>query len=240
MNLYFYPSRVVRAMAYDVSDHEAVLLLRFGSFVRQLKPGRHRFWRGGLSLLRIDTRAQTVVVQGQEVLSGDQVQLKLTATAEIAVVDSVKLWRAAQDAGALLYAALQQALRDRAAACGAEEFLRQKAGHGEALRASVADRASALGIEVRSYDVRDVMLPADLKRSFASALQQRQLAQAELEKSRAETASLRSLANAAKLLRDNPELLQLRWLQTLETLGAEKAGDLVLDFGKLDLLRAPR
>jgi len=83
-----------------------------------------------------------------------------------------------------------------------------------------------------------VMLPADLKRSYMSALQQRQEAQASLEKARAETAALRTLANAAKLMRDNPELLPLRYLQTLQEVGASHGNTLILGLTDSEKLKA--
>ena len=82
------------------------------------------------------------------------------------------------------------------------------------------------------------MLPADLKRSFMSALQQRQAAQVELDKARTETAALRTLANAAKLMRDNPELLPLRYLQTLQEIGSNPMNTLVLGLTDSDKLIA--
>ena len=61
--------------------------------------------------------------------------------------------------------------------------------------------------------VRDVMVPGELKRAYASVLAARKDGEAALERARGETASLRNLANAARLLDDSPGLLRLRALQ---------------------------
>ncbi len=59
------------------------------------------------------------------------------------------------------------------------------------------------------------MLPTDLRKAFAETLKARQEAQAALERARGETAALRNLANAAKMVESNPALLDLCVLQTM-------------------------
>jgi hypothetical protein len=63
--------------------------------------------------------------------------------------------------------------------------------------------------------VKDIMFPGKLKETFAQVVAARKEGQASLEKARGETAALRNLANAAKMIESNPSLMQLRALQTL-------------------------
>lgn len=74
-----------------------------------------------------------------------------------------------------------------------------------------------LGLVLDQLELKDVVLPADLKRAQAQVLVARAEGQAALERARGETAALRNLANAARLCADNPALLQLRLVQQLET-----------------------
>lgn len=67
------------------------------------------------------------------------------------------------------------------------------------------------------------MFPADLKRAFAEVLKSKQEGQAALERARGESAALRNLANAAKLLEGNPALMNLRLIQSLSA--AQTAGN---------------
>ena len=227
MNTFISTFRPAAGFSFVIQDHETALLFRHGRYLSVLAPGKHRLWTSGHEVKRIDYREQMILVQGQELLTADQVVLKVSAVATFRVADALAMYRASQDAAAVLYSEIQLALRQIVAAEAAEAFL-QKTGHGAKLLELIADRAQSLGLKVDRLDLRDVMLPADLKRSFMSALQQRQEAQAGLEKARAETAALRTLANAAKLMRDNPELLQLRYLQTLQEVGTSMGNTLVL------------
>jgi hypothetical protein len=90
-------------------------------------------------------------------------------------------------------------------------------------------------VELLEVEVRDVMLPAELKRSFAAVLVARKDGEAALERARAETAALRSLANAGRTVSDNPGLLQLRILQEI----GGTSGNTVV-FGAPDVALAPR
>lgn len=223
---------------FVIYDHEMALLFQHGRYLRSLSPGQHRLWSSGYEVKRVDTRAQTLLVQGQELLTADQAVLKVNALATFRVVDALAMQRASADPAGALYLEVQLALRQVVAADVAEVFLQQKTGLGEKLLGLITAAATALGLKVERVDIRDVMLPADLKRSYMSVLQQRQEAQASLEKARAETAALRTLANAAKLMRDNPELLQLRYLQTLQEVGASAGNTLVLGLTDSEKLKA--
>ena len=80
-----------------------------------------------------------------------------------------------------------------------------------------------IGINVLAVEVKDVMLPADLKRAFADVLKAKQEGQAALERARGESAALRNLANAARVLEGNPALMNLRLMQSLSA--AQNAGN---------------
>jgi regulator of protease activity HflC (stomatin/prohibitin superfamily) len=213
-----------------IQDHEAALLFSNGQFLRELKPGKHTFTfdRTELTVETFDLRARSLLVQGQELLSADQVALKVSAVAAYRVADALKLRRTSEYPEMLLHTDMQLALRQMVAQQSAEEFLAKKSGFASELKALLADRFTAVGLQLEHADIRDVMLPADLKRAFTDALKSKQEANASLEKARAETAALRTLANAAKLMRDNPELLSLRYLQTLKDVGSTGDKTLVL------------
>ena len=213
-----------------INDHETGLLFRNGQFAGELKAGKHVFHtlRTELSVKTFDHRERSLLVQGQELLSADQVALKVSAMVTYRIVEALKLHRTMEYPEAGLYSDVQLALRQVVASQGAEDFLAKKSGFAEELKAILAERFTTAGLKLERADIRDVMLPADLKRAFTEALKSKQEANASLEKARAETAALRTLANAAKIMRENPELLSLRYLQTLQEVGAGTGNTLVL------------
>jgi hypothetical protein len=114
-----------------------------------------------------------------------------------------------------LYLLLQLEARRVVGASPIEQVLARRAGFGPELLAACAEPARALGLELEAVDVKDLILPGDLKRIFAKVVEARQEGLAALERARGETAALRNLANAARLLEASPALAQLRLLQHL-------------------------
>lgn len=200
---------------FTVSEFEAVLLYQHGVFVRQLEAGRHVFWGRGYGVIRVDTRAAVLNVSGQEVLSSDNVGLKVSVAVTRQVVDARKALESVQDWQTQLYTQVQLAVRTLIAAQPVEALLTQRMNLGRELLAAVVPEAEKLGVKVTSVEVKDVMFPGELKKIFAEVVRAKQEGLAALERARGESAALRNLANAAKMLENSPGLQNLRLLQSM-------------------------
>jgi regulator of protease activity HflC (stomatin/prohibitin superfamily) len=173
------------------------------------------------------------VLPGQEVLSADGITLRLSLAAGWRVADPTVAVNQVQDYREALYVTLQLALRRVIGDAPVDDTLERRAELGPSVRELAAPEVARLGLELVSLDVRDIMFPGDLKRVFAQVVQARKEGQAALEKARGETAALRNLANAARLVDGSPALLQLRLLQQL---GAASGNTIVLGLGGVPAL----
>jgi regulator of protease activity HflC (stomatin/prohibitin superfamily) len=214
-----------------VPEGYAGLLYRQGRYTRTLSSGPHWLWRPGSRVERVDLRLSILTVPGQEVLCQDQVALKISVAVRYAVVVPDVALHRVQSYHEALYLAVQLALRTEAGQHALEELVSGRVALGEALRARVVEQARSLGLAVEAVELKDIMLPADLRRVFAESLKARKEGQASLEKARGETAALRSLANAARMVEQSPALLQLRALQTLSGAGAASGNTFVVGVG---------
>jgi regulator of protease activity HflC (stomatin/prohibitin superfamily) len=224
---------VARSLAYKpvVPEGYAGLLYRHGRYTRTLGAGPHWFWRRGTRVELVDLRLRTLSVPGQEVLCRDQVTLKISVAVRYAVGEPDVAHHKVQSYTESLYLAVQLALRAEAGQHPLEELVSGRVALGEALRARVAEQARGLGLAVEAVELKDVMLPAELRRAFSEALKARKEGQAALEKVRGETAALRSLANAARMVEQSPALLQLRVLQTLSGASTTPGNTFVVGMG---------
>lgn len=202
-----------------IREFECGLLYRHGKFQERLEAGRHVRWGFGYALATIDQRKQTFAVAGQEVLSADNVGLKVSVAVTAQVADPLKALHEVQDWHGHLYNVVQLALRTLIAAQPIEALLGQRLDLGKQLLATVQGEATQIGIAVHSTEVKDVMLPGDVKKGFAEVLKAKQEGQAALERARGESAALRNLANAARLLENNPALQNLRLIQAMSAPG---------------------
>jgi len=200
---------------YLVPEGHVGLLYQDGKFVGTLEPGRTVRWGRGLGVALHDVRRSLLTVAGQEVLTADHVCLKMSVSVAYQLADAVRAVQSCQHWPTELHHVVQLALRSVTSGMAAEALAGQRQAVAQAMLPLVQAGAEAFGVKIHAVDVRDVMFPADLKRAFAESLRARQEGQAALERARAESAALRNLANAARLLEGNPELQNLRLMQAL-------------------------
>ena len=217
---------VLRALVRRVTVFEYERGLRYdrGRFSGLLEPGQYWILRSHTLVEKVDVRPVFVSVPGQEVLSADGVALRTSLAAEYRVSDPALAAHEIDDHRAALYVTLQLALREIVGSAPIDELLENRAALGSKLLEIAAPRTPAFGVELRSVDLKDIMFPGDLKRTFAQVVVARKEGLAALERARGETAALRNLANAARLVEGNPSLLQLRLLQQL----ASSAGNTIV------------
>ena len=197
---------------------ERVVISRCGRTVGQVVGASRRVWRTGVTACTLDMRPWTVTVPAQEVPTSDGVTVKLTLAGQARIVDPDRFVSGHQDVDAALHLVAQLALRDVVAGSSIETLVSARAELGASLLAAVRG-VDELGLVLDRLDVRDVMLPADVKRAQAQVLLARAEGLAALERARGESAALRALANAARLADEHPSLVSLRLLQQLGTSG---------------------
>lgn len=207
-------------MAIVVQEWERVLLYRDGRFEELLGPGRHRRFRLRRRAFRVSVRPRLLTVAGQEVLTADGLSVKLSLLVRCRVAEARRWHEAVEDPDGFLYGALQVAVREAVATRSLDELLPGRAALGGELVAAVEAVVGEVGLALDAVAVRDLMVPAELRRAAADAATARAQGFAALERARSEVAATRALANAARMLADNPGLLQLRTLQAVEAGGA--------------------
>jgi regulator of protease activity HflC (stomatin/prohibitin superfamily) len=202
-----------------VYEYERGLLYERGRFVRLLGPGQYWLLRTHSRVTKVDVRPRVVTVPGQEVITADGVSVRISLTTEYELADPVTAINTHGDYARAYYAALQDALREVVGATPVDELLERRGAVGEQLAERTREAAERLGLRPLGVGVRDFMFPGELKRTFAQVVSARKEGLAALERARGETAALRNLANAARVLEGRPALMQLRLLQELGKTG---------------------
>lgn len=201
-----------------------------GEFVETLPPGQYAWWRGvaDAKVVEVDLREQTLDVAGQEIMTADKVTLRMNAVVTYRVVDARQSVTVADGAQQSLYRESQLALRAVVATRDLDAFLTDKDAVTDEFAESVRRRAGELGLEVVSVGVKDVILPGDMKELLNRVTEAKKAAEANLISRREETAAMRSQANTARLLADNPTLMRLRELEVLERVATSGKMSVVL------------
>jgi len=221
-----------------VAQQQKGLLYVDGQLRLVLKPGLHAFWtlRRVVQVQAVELRLQTLEVQGQEILTRDRVGLRANLTALWRIVDPVQAAQVVSDAKDYLYKELQFALRKAIGSRSLEDVLGDKQSIDAEVAAAVAEKAKAIGAEVATVGVKDIILPGDMRELMNRVIEAEKTAQANVIRRREETAATRSLLNTAQLLQDSPLTLRLKELESLERI-AERIGHLAVSDGLDGLLK---
>ncbi|MGF1526928.1 MAG: slipin family protein [Candidatus Competibacterales bacterium] len=214
--------------AVDVWEYEGGLLYEKGRFVRLLEPGRYRLlpWQGR-RIRKVDLRQTSQTIQAQEILTQDKINIRVSLVAQYQVSDPVAALHQVASYPEQLYQDLQLTLRESIAERPLEALLKEREVLSEGLRLAVAPRAEAYGVALRRVGVKDIVLPGAVREVFLQEVEADLKGRANLAAARHEVAAARARANTAKLMDENPVILQLQELETLAAL-ADKPGNLVI------------
>jgi regulator of protease activity HflC (stomatin/prohibitin superfamily) len=208
-----------------VLEYEKGLKYVKGRFDGVLGPGQYWYLPFSTVVQKLDTRPRFLTLTGQEVLSSDGVTLKASLAANFEIVDPDAAVNKVQSFEQALYLELQLALREIVGSADIDTVLNSRNELSKKLMDATEAKVKALGLKLISVNLKDIMFPGKLKEMFAQVVNARKEGLAALEKARGETAALRNLANAARMIQDNPNLLQLRLVQAL---GQSSGNTLVL------------
>ena len=227
----------------EVTVPEGAMGVRFkdGALDGTLPPGRHAAFtiEHQVSFVSIDLRERVVTVQGQDILTKDKVTLRLNASLTYRVVDVKRLVTASKSADEVLYLCVQLGLREQVAMHTLDEILGERSILAESVRPLATARADDLGLELIDFGVKDIILPGDMKLLLNKVIEAQKTAEANVILRREETAAVRSMAQTAKILAENPVLMRLKELESYKEL-ADKVGTLNVVMGgdgiaKIDL-----
>ena len=185
-----------------IFEYQRGLKYRNGRFQETLTAGRYWIFQPTLHIDTVDVRPQLVTIPGQEVISADGVTLKISIAAEYEVADPATAVNKNFNHHAALYVVLQMAVREIVGREKADAVLESRASISGRISELTRDKVASLGLRLISADVKDIMLPGELRRAFAQVVKAQKEGLAALERARGESAALRNLANAAKMMED--------------------------------------
>jgi regulator of protease activity HflC (stomatin/prohibitin superfamily) len=213
---------VVRNLARRVTvfDYERGLKYVKGRFKSVIEPGQYWYIPLFSTIDKIDVRPRFVSITGQELLSADGITIKVSVAVNFEIIDPVLAKNKVMDFEKTIYNEIQLAVREVIGQTEIDAILEARNEISQRLMEMLEVKSKDLGLNLILISIKDIMFPGKLKETFAQVVSARKEGLAILEKARGETAALRNLANATKMIGDNPNLLQLRLIQALsETSG---------------------
>ncbi|XP_076756817.1 band 7 protein AGAP004871 [Xylocopa sonorina] len=176
---------------------------------------------------RVDLRTRTYDVPPQEVLTKDSVTVSVDAVVYYRVNNATISITNVENAHHSTKLLAQTTLRNTMGTRPLHEILSERETISGNMQASLDEATDTWGIKVERVEIKDVRLPVQLQRAMAAEAEAAREARAKVIAAEGEQKASRALREASEVIGDSPAALQLRYLQTLNTISAEKNSTIV-------------
>ena len=212
--------------------------------VFRLGRAQPRLRRPGMTLLvpavdrmtRVNVQVVTMPVPAQDGITRDNVTVRVDAVVYFKVINPLRAVVEVQDYGFAIAQVAQTSLRSIIGKSELDDLLSNREHLNEGLEVMLDSPAAAWGIEIDRVEIKDVELPESMKRSMSRQAEAERERRSRIITADGEFQASQRLSEAAAAMADTPAALQLRLLQTMVEVAAEKNSTLVLPF-PVEMLR---
>ena len=217
-------------------EYERAVVFRLGRFQAVRGPGLLFIFPFVQQIVRVDLRTVVLQVPSQDVISRDNVSLKVDAILYFRVVDAQKAIIQVEDFLAATNMLAQTTLRSVLGEHELDEMLAKRNELNAAIQSTLDVQTESWGIKVISVEIREVTLTENMIRSIAKQAEAERDRRAKVIHAEAEFQAAQTLLNAARILAEDPAAMQLRYLQTLTEVGGEQNSTIVFPM-PIDLIK---
>jgi len=219
-------------------EYERGVIFRLGRLFPEAKgPGLVLVWWPIDKIVKVPLRTVTLDVPPQDIITSDNVSVKVNAVVYFRVMDAIK---AVVDVENYLYATSQLAqttLRSVLGEVALDDLLSKRETLNLKLQAILDQHTDAWGIKVSLVEVKQVDLPQEMQRAMAKQAEAEREKRAKIIHADGEFQAAEKLAQAAAVVAQEPVAIQLRYLQTLTEIGVEKNTTVIFPI-PIDILEA--
>ena len=211
-----------------VKQYERGIILRFGRLAGVRDPGLNVIIPLVDRMTKVDLRIRTTVLEPQEIITRDNVTVRVDAVVYYMVIDPVKAVINVED---YQQAAIQLALTTLRSVLGQSE-LDELLAHRDQINLRIREiideqTEEPWGIRATLVEVKDVLLPETMQRAMARQAESEREKRAKIIHAQGEREAADTLAEAAEIIQSQPAALQLRYLQTLVELAGERNSTII-------------
>ncbi len=218
-------------------EYERAVVFRLGRLIGVKGPGLVLLIPVVDKMVRVSLRTETLDVPPQDVITRDNVSVKVNAVVFFRVLDSAK---AVVEVANYLYATSQIAQTTLRSICGQadlDEILSEREKLNKDLQKIIDTQTEPWGVKVGVVEIKQVDLPQEMQRAIARQAEAERERRAKVINAEGEFQASQRLAEAAKILSTEPAALQLRYLQTLAEIATENNSTTIFPV-PIDFLKA--
>jgi regulator of protease activity HflC (stomatin/prohibitin superfamily) len=218
-------------------EYERGVIFRLGRLIAQKGPGLILLIPIIDQMVRVDLRTVTLNVPPQEVITKDNVTVRVNAVAYFRVIDPNKAITEVENFLLATSQIAQTTLRSVLGKAELDALLSERERLNIELQQIIDEQTEPWGVKVSTVEVKDVELPAEMQRAIARQAEAERERRAKIIAADGEFQAAEKLSQAADIISQNPATLQLRYLQTLLEMGVNQNTTIVFPL-PIDLINA--
>jgi regulator of protease activity HflC (stomatin/prohibitin superfamily) len=217
-------------------EYERGVIFRLGRLIAQKGPGLILLIPIVDQMVRVDLRTVTLNVPPQELITKDNVTVRVNAVAYFRVIDPNKAVTEVENFLLATSQISQTTLRSTLGKAELDALLAERERLNVELQRIIDEQTEPWGVKVTTVEVKDVELPVDMQRAIARQAEAERERRAKIIAADGEFQAAEKLSDAANIISVNPATLQLRYLQTLVEIGVNQNSTIIFPL-PLDLLK---
>lgn len=221
----------------QINQYERGVVYSFGRFTGIMQPGWRFMWPYFQSVTKVDIRTKTVEVPKQEAITKDNVQAKITAVVYYKVVDPAKAINEVEDFYYAVSQLAQTTMRNVIGGVTLNDLLAEQAQIAEKIQKDIDRISEGWGVDVQAVELKDIELPDNMLRTMAKKAEAEREKEATIIASQGEVIAAENLAKAASTMASTPGAMQLRTLNTLDSVSGDQNTTIIWTL-PLEVLRA--
>ena len=220
-----------------VTEYERGVIFRLGRLIGAKGPGFFMIIPFADRMVKVDLRVITMDVPPQDVITKDNVTVKVNAVVYFRVVDPEASVVKVLDFIRATSQISQTTLRNVRGQSELDELLASREKLNQVLQKIIDEHTDPWGIKVTTVEIKDVELPETMRRSMAAQAEAERERRAKIIHAEGEFQASEKLAQAGAIIAKEPTTLQLRYLQTLTEIASERNSTIIFPI-PIDLIKA--
>jgi len=216
-------------------EYERAVVFRLGRVLNQKGPGLVLLIPAIDRMVRVSLRTITLRIPPQEVITRDNVPVRVAAVAYFRIIDPTKSVVEVEDFGAATLQISQTTLRSVLGKAELDALLSEREHLNEALQQIIDEQTEPWGIKVTTVEIKDVEIPDRMQHAMARQAEAERNRRAKVINAEGEFQASARLGEAADVISQNPVTIQLRYLQALTDVSSNQASTIVFPI-PVDLL----
>lgn len=218
---------ILLASIKQINQYERGIKFTQGKFSSVMEPGWRIVWPIFQSYQKVDIRTKAADVPDQEAITKDNVSTRISAVIYYKIDDAQKAILEVEDFYYAVHQLAQTTMRNVIGEVELDELLAERDAVATRIKEIVSETIGEWGLDIISVELKDIILPEDMKRTMAKQAEAERERRATIINSEGEVIAAENLAKAANIMSSSPGALHLRTLNSINDISSDQSNTVI-------------